>query len=315
MIDRLDVQRYIEERFPDCTVKSRMAIPYRNSRIYHLDLCREQSRERIVVKISRNYQPRQPQLSAPPGSCRVCQSQPLLPGPKLAMSHVPGVNLAYMLHEIRPVSLDALNRALDLSAAALAQYHRIFCHDGRRGIQIDRAAPEEDINRLLLMSRSIIPECNLQTMVTPFFDFTPWNIIIDDPEKKMMLYLIDFPRSDYVCTPHLDLARFLFSLELIKQFPPARFLKINRWNVEASFDRFLCGYCRKMKMQPNRHDLDLIALARQAYIRRACDLGRKGRCGWQPKIELAYLRAFSRPWLDQNGGSAQWPRPGWPDKA
>ena len=326
MIDRLDVQRYIEERFPDCKVKSRMALPYRNSRIYHLDLCRDDGPERIVVKISRNHQPRQVAAEyANLSRFYQAQKQESISSPRpllvdeekgiLAMSHVPGVNLAYMLHEIRPVSLDALNRALDLSAAALAEYHRIFCHDDRRGIQIDRSAPEEDINRLLLTSRSIIPECNLENMVTPFFDFTPWNIIIDDPEKKMMLYLIDFPRSSYVCTPHLDLARFLFSLELIKQFPPARFLKINRWNVEASFDRFLRCYCRKMKMQPNRHDLDLIALARQAYIRRACDLGRKGRCGWQPKIELAYLKAFSRPWLNQNAGSAQWPRPGWPDKA
>lgn len=303
-----------------------MAIPYRNSRIFHLDLCRNGSCQRIVVKISRNHQPREvaaeyaslSRFYRATKSESISSPRPLLVDEDkgiLAMSHVPGSNLAYMLHEIRPVSRDALNRALDLSAAALAEYHRIFRHDKRTGIQIDHAAPEDDINRLLLMSRQVIPDCNLQMLITPFFDFTPWNIIIDEPEKDMKLYLIDFPRKSYVSTAHLDLARFLFSLELIKQFPPARFLGINRWNVKASFDRFLSRYCRLMRLQPNRHDLDLIARARQACIRRACDLSRKGSCGWQPKIELAYLRAFSRSWLDQEDGFSRRPRPGQPDKA
>jgi hypothetical protein len=129
-------------------------------------------------------------------------------------------------------------------------------------------------------------------MVMPFFDFTPWNIIINDTPHNggMMLYLIDFPRTDYICAPHLDLARFRFSLELTKQFPPARFLGINRWEVESTFDQFLKGYCREMHVSLNGDDLSLIDSAKKAYIRRAQDLARKGQCGWQPKIEQAYLQ-------------------------
>lgn len=153
-------------------------------------------------------------------------------------------------------------------------------------------------------------------MVTPFFDFTPWNIIIEDSPSKMaeMLYLIDFPRRNYVCTPHLDFARFRFSLELIKQFPPARFLGINRWDVDLLFDRFLKGYCRQMQAELNKDDLSLIALGRKAYIRRAQDLGRKGRHGWQPTLEQAYLQTFSRQWLDQKGTFSQWPGLGLAEK-
>jgi hypothetical protein len=301
-----------------------MALPYRNSRIFHLDLCREQSRERIVVKISRNHQPREvaaeyANLSrfyqAPMPEC-ISSPRPLLVDEEkgiLAMSHVPGVNLAYMLHEIRPVSLDALHRAIDLSAAALARYHEIFCHEEKKDIKIDPDAPEDDINRFLHHSRALIPECNLHGMVTPFFDFTPWNIILD--RSRGMLYLIDFPRTGYISTPHLDLARFRFSLELIKQFPPARLLGINRWDVESTFERFLGGYSHHMQVSLNSDDLDLIALARKAYIRRAQDLGRKGACGWQPKVEQAYLQTFSRQWLDQKGIFSRWPKRGRAEKA
>ena len=123
----------------------------------------------------------------------------------------------------------------------------------------------------------------------------------------MRLFLIDFPRVDYVCTPHLDLARFRFGLELIKQFPPAKFFGLNRWDVDSLYDRFLNGYCRKMHVALSQDDLWLIARARLANIRRAQDLARKGRCGWQPKLEQAYLQTFSREWLDQEDVFSRWP--------
>jgi hypothetical protein len=150
-------------------------------------------------------------------------------------------------------------------------------------------------------------------MVTPFFDFTSWNIIIS--KRGMMLSLIDFPRLDYVCTPHLDLARFRFGLELVKQFPPAKFFGLNRWDVDSLFDRFLSGYCREMHVALSQDDLWLIARARLANIRRAQDLARKGRCGLQPKLEQAYLQTFSRQWLDQGDVFSKWPRIGRAEKA
>jgi hypothetical protein len=329
-MNRGDVKRYIEERLPGSTVKSRMTIPCRNSRIFHMDLCQGQKLERIVVKISRNHRPQEVAMeyanlsrfynATKPDA--ISSPRPLFVDEEkgmLAMSHVPGTNLAYMLHEVRPVGRDYLNHTVDLSAAALAEYHAIFRHKEGKSVTIDRAAPEDEINRLLTKNRSMIAECNLRTMVTPFFDFTPWNIIIDASPGScdMVLYLIDFPRTDYICTPHLDLGRFRFSLELIKQFPPAKLLGINRWDVESTFDRFLCSYSQKMDVSLNADDLSLIARARDAYIRRAQDLSRKGRCGWQPKIEQAYLQTFSRAWLDQKGIFSRWPRKGQgqPEKA
>ena len=323
-MNRGEVQEYIEERYPGFTIECKKTIPCRNSHIFMLDLCKGKIRDRIVVKISRNYQPREVALEFANLSrfyygCKdgaISSPQPLFVDAQkgiLAMSHVQGVNLAHMLHEIRPVSLQYLNSAVDLSAIALAKFHTLFRRGDNESVKIDTNAPEDDINQFLAESQERMSECNLKTMVTPFFDFTSWNIIIKN--DSMMLYLIDFPRLDYVCTPHLDLARFRFGLELVKQFPPAKFFGLNRWDVDSLFERFLSVYCREMHVALSQDDLWLIARARKANIRRAQDLTRKGRCGLQPKLEQAYLQTFSRPWLDQGDVFSKWPRMGRAEKA
>jgi hypothetical protein len=346
-MNRGEVQKYIEERYPGYTVKSKMTIPCRNSRIFMLDLCKGQIRDKIIVKLSRNYKPREVALESSNLSrfysgCKdeaVSSPRPLFVDAKkgiLAMSYVQGVNLSHMLHEIRPVSPQYLNYAIDLSVVALAKFHTLFRHGENEPISIDSNAPEDDINQFLAETRVQMRGCNLKTMVTPFFDFTSWNIIIKNGRSKrgmtakersniakddiigkdgMMLYLIDFPRLDYVCTPHLDLARFRFGLELVKQFPPAKFFGLNRWDVDSLFERFLSGYCREMHVAPSRDDLWLVARARKANISRAQDLARKSRHGLQPKLEQAYLQTFSRQWLDQGDVFSKWPRMGRAEKA
>jgi hypothetical protein len=323
-MNRDEIQEYIEERYPGFKVKSKKTILCRNSRIFVLDLCKGQILDNIVVKISRNYQPREvalefANLSRFSSGCKdeaISSPQPLFADAEngiLAMSYVQGVNFAHMLHEIRPVSLQYLSRAADLSGMALAKFHVVFRRGENEPVTIDGKAHEDDINQFLARSQERMDRCNLKTMVTPFFDFTPWNIIIS--KKSMMLYLIDFPRLDYVCTPHLDLARFRFGLELIKQFPPAKFFGLNRWDVDLLFDRFLGGYCREMHVALSQDDLWLIAQARLANIRRAQDLARKGRCGWQPRLEQAYLQTFSRQWLNQGDVFSKWPGMGRAKKA
>ncbi len=301
-----DVLKSVERQLPGTRVKGHRAYPYRNSKIFIIDLLQEGDSQRIVVKLSRNFTPQQvalefenlsrfywgckdPQISSP---------EPLFLDQKkgiLAMKYVEGTILSHMLHEIKPVSRDLLHRAVDLSAAALARFHCIFCWPEGEPISIDPTVLEEDLNQCIVENQERIDDCNLQLRVTPFFDFTSWNIMIEESGSK--LYLIDFPRVNYVFTPHLDLARFRFGLELVKQFPPAKFLGINRWDVDRLFDRFLAEYCRKMHVALNENDLRLIDCFRKANIRRSRDLKRKGRCGWQPRLEKAYLETFCREWL------------------
>jgi hypothetical protein len=324
-MNRDEVQKYIEERYPGFTVQSKKTILCRNSRIFMLDLCQGQIQDKIVVKISRNYQPREVALEFANLSrfyygCKdeaVSSPKPLFVDADngiLAMSHVQGVNLAHMLHEIKPASLQYLSSAADLSGIALAKFHKLFRRGENEPVTIDTNAHENDINQFLAESLERMDQCNLKTMVTPFFDFTSWNIIIKK-NQSMGLFLIDFPRLDYVCTPHLDLARFRFGLELVKQFPPAKFLGLNRWDVDSLYDCFLNGYCREMHVSLSQDDLWLIGRARLANIRRAQDLARKGRCGWQPKLEQAYLQTFSREWLNQGDVFSKWPGMGRAEKA
>ena len=242
---------------------------------------RGDGRHRIVVKSSRSYDPRQIEsefknLSQFHLGCKdgaVSSPQPLFADPEsgfFVMGYIDGTNLSYMLHELKPVSRDFLNNAIELSAVALAKFHSIFRRPDDDPISVDAAAKEEDINRCIAENVERISTCNLQLKVTPFFDFSSWNILLDKEGSK--IYLIDFPRTSYVFTPHLDLGRFRFGLELIKQYPPAKFLGVNRWNVDALYGRFLNRYCREMDTALNDDDLRLINCFLSANVRRSQDL-------------------------------------------
>lgn len=318
------VSEFMEKRYPGTRARVNWVYPYRNSRIFLVDLEQREGSRKVVVKLSRNYQPEQvaaeyENLSRFFTGCKdsqISSPEPLFVEPQrgfLAMSYVDGLPLSHMLHEVRPASRDYIQQAVDLSAVALAKYHRLFGWSEDEPIKIDPSVQEDDINRCINESATKIDECSLRYRVTPFFDYTTWNIMMKNGRERNgcpKLYLIDFPRLDYIFTPHLDLARFRFGLELVKQFPPAKFLGINRWEVDPLFDRFFSRYCREMRITPNCEDLRLIADFRRANICRSQDLLRKGKFGWQPRLEKAYLKTFCRKWLAQRDDFARWPEDG-----
>ncbi len=300
------ITRSLKQLFPDAEIEKYRVRPYRNSRIFILDLLQGDDRHKIVVKSSNTYNPVAIEsefrnLSRFRLGCKdgiVSSPQPLLADPKngfFVMTYIDGINLSYMLHELKPVGRDFLNHAVELSAVALARFHSVFRRPDDDPISVDAASKEEDINRCIADNIERISSCNLQLKVTPFFDFSSWNILLDKEGSK--IYLIDFPRTDYVFTPHLDLGRFRFGLELIKQYPPAKFLGVNRWDVDALYGRFLDRYCREMNVAPNEDDLRLISCFLRANVRRSQDLHRKGKYGWQSRLEKLYLQTFSGKWL------------------
>jgi hypothetical protein len=302
------ITRSIEQLFPDSQIRGCKMRPYKNSRIFILDLLQGDERHMIVVKSSNSYSPQQVareynNLSLFNRDCTdplVSSPKPLFADPDrgfFIMSYIDGINLSYMLHELRPTSRDYLENAVELCALALARFHSIFQKKDDAPLFIDGASKEEDINRCMAENAGKISNCRLSLKVTPFFDFSSWNIMMDKEDSK--LYLIDFPKTDYVFTPHLDLGRFKFGLELIKQYPPAKFIGLNRWDVDAIYGRFLDRYCREMRVTPNGDDLRLINCFLKANIRRSQDLHRKGKCGWQSRLEKLYLQTFCRDWLDK----------------
>ena len=58
-MNRRIVQEYVEGKFPGFTAKWSKAYSYRNSKIFIFRLQRDKIPEKIVVKISRNFDPRQ----------------------------------------------------------------------------------------------------------------------------------------------------------------------------------------------------------------------------------------------------------------
>ncbi|MFB3766258.1 MAG: hypothetical protein ACE14P_13565 [Methanotrichaceae archaeon] len=304
-MDQSEISRVSEDLFPGSQAKRCKVHHYRNSKIFTIDLLGK-SHRKIVAKAFSSHNPSHvlnefENLSRFKRECRdlrISAPKPLYADPErgfFIMSYVKGTNLSYFLHHIKHADKDYLNMAAELSAVALAKYHSIFMQQGA-GPSIDKTVREDDINCCIKENVGILQECSLNFMVKPFFDFSSWNIIMDG-DAGSKLYLIDFPKTNYIFTPHLDIGRFRFGLELIKQYPPAKILGMNLWDVDTFYDMFLNRYCREMGLLPNEKDIELIRCFVRANIMRSHDLGRKDKYSWQSRLEKLYLQTFSKNWL------------------
>lgn len=307
-MDKSEVLKSVEKLFSGSRIKRCRVYPYRNSRIFVISLLHNGDQQRIVVKSSNYHNPEH--VSSEFGNLtnfsrgcndpRISAPEPLYVDSEkgfFIMSYIDGTNLSYLLHHLRPASWDYLKDSVELSAVALARFHSIFSMPGEE-VSIDGTVREDDINQCIKENAGRISQCNLNLIVKPFFDFSSWNIMMDKG-KGSKLYLIDFPKTNYVFTPHLDLGRFRFGFELIKQYPPAKIFGMNLWDVDSLYDIFLKRYCEEMGLSPNENDLQLISCFTRANIKRSQDLSRKDKYSWQSRIERLYLQTFSKSWLEQ----------------
>ena len=103
---------------------------------------------------------------------------------------------------------------------------------------------------------------NLDQIIIPFLDYAPWNII--NSGKKY--YLIDFPEINCVCTPHIDIARFIFCINLINHTPNVCKLKMRRgWDFFDVCNRFLKQYLDLQNVELNDDDIELINFYYKQY--------------------------------------------------
>jgi hypothetical protein len=117
------------------------------------------------------------------------------------MDRLDAVTFGRLLHGLLPMSQERLDRAVDLSARALARCHTVFRLPDCTPLKADESAREGDINRCLLETEGLASASGLNIRVKPFFDFSIWNIMLGESKA----YLIDFPNGSYVSSPHLDL--------------------------------------------------------------------------------------------------------------
>lgn len=183
----------------------------------------------------------------------------------ILMECATGRNLKEVLLSLRTPNKDDLDEVADLAADALAAFHGIFGRERDAPITV---GPFLDNDFNLEECQNLMNECGLKRKSKAFVDFAAWNMLVDGASGRRKIYLIDFPGIDCTFTPHLDLARFRFSLEILKQHPQFRLLRLQTWDLDTIFDRLLTRYSSQTASQPNESDFAIISLIEQGYARK-----------------------------------------------
>ena len=167
----------------------------------------------------------------------------------VVMDYIKGPNLKQLFISIKQRDQYKLKRMVDLSAIALAEFHKIF-------MKVEYAKGEDDLKKLVKKKdmnfiNECIKRCNLNFKTQLFFDFKFENILFDDDTSE--LYLIDFPNKKLIYTPHYDIAEFRRDIFIFSQHP--QFILFSKWkNPSDIYNQFLSTYCRNLGIMPNESD-------------------------------------------------------------
>ncbi len=169
------------------------------------------------------------------------------------MEYIYGISFRTMLLD-NPTRLQTIE-IMDRCANLLFSYHTTFRIQENYVFSIDcpilGKIPQEKVASIYETYNRI----NLKEIVRPFLDFSPWNILFSNGRS----YLIDFPENNCVCTPHLDIARFIFCMNIVKHIPNIFRLKLNQhWNLHDLCKRFIVQYSKRQGIWLNDNDRMLI---------------------------------------------------------
>ena len=208
----------------------------------------------------------------------------------LVMEYVEGKDLKHLLSTPEPIHADYLGEIIDLSAIALSEFHKMFIGKSADSFSTSIPLLGEFVETGTLYNSVAFSKCNLNMKVRPFLDFAASNLVID--KRKTRIFLVDFPEADCLLTPHIDLARFKFNLEVIKQHPQFRFLKKDWWSVDAVYSQFLDRYCAEMETKPNSYDSVFIDLFEAEYARKLQEIYEAHRPNLRFIEEEIYFRGL-----------------------
>jgi len=211
----------------------------------------------------------------------------------MVIGFVPGQTVKTHLLKVFP-AVSHIDDYNDRSAIALARFHSVFMKP--RGGEVHINSPllgSFGANEIRHYTR-LVAECAMTTNVQAFIDFSPQNLIINDSQ----IFLIDFPDRECICTPHLDIARWKFNLKLLKQFPQFRFLRLNPWDEERLFQRFVRKYCSEMQGTLNEKDVQLIDFFLCHYAKKLMAIYAESDA-LSLKMEYRYLSGFLHSLADR----------------
>lgn len=171
----------------------------------------------------------------------------------ILMQYVGGTSLKSIL--LSNETLFNVEKLIDRCADILFFYHNVFTLEKNTAFSIDCPILGRMNQEEILSIYNIYDNFNLKKVIRPFLDFSPWNIIF----SHGITYLIDFPENNCVCTPHIDIARFIFCMNIIKNTPNVFKLKLHQdWDQYEVCNRFLAQYSKRQKLKLNDNDLMLI---------------------------------------------------------
>lgn len=171
----------------------------------------------------------------------------------ILMEYISGTSFRSMLLN-GPTDLQT-TEIVDCCADALYSYHNTFTIRGSSIFSIDCPILGRFSQERVALIYETYDSINLKTIVRPFLDFSPWNVLFSNGKS----YLIDFPENNCVCTPHIDIARFIFCMNIVKLTPNIFRLKLKQdWSLHDACNRFMAQYSKRQEIRLNDSDIMLI---------------------------------------------------------
>mgnify|MGYP000961133438 CR=1 FL=1 len=202
----------------------------------------------------------------------------------IVMEYIPGKSIKSFLLD-KPTQ-GQINEYMNHSADLLFTYHcTCVVSDGSK---LNVESPTfGKINREELSATYMkFDSMNLKVAIKPFLDFSPWNILFFDDHY----YLIDFPECNSVCTPHIDLARFIFCLNVIKHTPMVTRLRLEQgWDQFIASRQFFERYAMRHNVVLNDADFELIKYFYEKDVA-ALMKNMKGSPRFIERVQYQYLK-------------------------
>jgi hypothetical protein len=212
----------------------------------------------------------------------------------MVIGFVPGHTVKTHLLRVFPDTMNPIDEYNDRSARALARFHSVFMEPRDREVHINSPLLANFGENEIRHYTTLVSECNVTARVQAFIDFSPQNLIINNSR----IFLIDFPDRECICTPHLDIARWKFNLLFLKQFPRFRFLKLNWWDEDRLFQRFIRKYCSEMQVTFNEKDAQLVDFFLCHYAKKLISLYAESDA-LRLNMEYRYLSGFLHSLADR----------------
>jgi serine/threonine-protein kinase RIO1 len=203
----------------------------------------------------------------------------------ILMEYIRGTSFRSMLLD-NPTHLQT-TEIMDRCADMLYSYHNTFAVQGNSVCSINCPILGRIPQKKVASIYETYDGINLKMIVRPFLDFSPWNILFSNGRS----YLIDFPESNCVCTPHIDIARFIFCMNIVKNTPNIFRLKLKQdWNLHNVCNRFMMQYSKRQETRLNDDDLMLIEFFYKEHARTLMGI-LKNSSSLIEKIQYFYLKS------------------------